>query len=1072
MATNGIQMRSIALLIVLCLPVESWSQRLETVVQRGHYESIKSVAFTPDGQYLLTGSRDKTIKLWELSTGRELRAYLGHESTINDLVILPGGKHFMSSSADKTAKMWDLQTGQLLKTFTGHTDYLTSVAVSPGGQYLLTAGFDWEAILWDIQSGQELRRFKARPDKGIGYGIDAEFSPDGTEVALGSDNRSVFIHNLQTAEERIELKPSEGYCGGCGTFVEYMDGKVLSASNNGDLKLWDPSTGETIQLFYTNPDEFTALDYDGQSKVLVTTTDSLKVYDTHLGQELWSIKVDTQEEITDARFSPDGKLIALANDDKVARIFDAADGTLQQVLSGFLNRTDKGGLNYNPALRWDYYIKRYTDLKNDIKISPDGRYLVKGKLGNIARVWDYKNGKVVMDLVGHEKAVLTMEFSKDGKTVLTGSADNTAKLWEVATGRILMTFKGHREVIFTVAFSEDNTKIATGSWDGTAKIWDVETGKLLETLVFEQASPYQLEFMNNDIYLLIAGLDKTLKLWEIDSKSEVRNFIGHTDVIHSFDIHPGKKSLVSTSWDGKIKLWDLATGLQTLRWSDHRGPTYDAIFSHEGTMLATTGADRVIKLRDPAGKVLKTFEGHTAPVTDLQFTPGDRYLISAAENGEIKTWDVEKGTELVSYILLDRRDWMVVNSDGHFNATEGAFQNIIFVKGMQSYSIDQFFDEFYKPGLLKNVFSTRGAGPLNMLQKMERSPPPAVEIITPADQTEFNSQTAEILFKVIDQGGGAKRVDLFHNGKKAMSQPLQLKHGKSQVIQHTLTLVEGVNVVQVAATSQGNIESAKERIHLRFGGSLKSTLYLYAVGINKYRNKALNLNYASADAQGFVDLIRDHSEELFDHVEIITRYDEDATKENILGELEELSKKIRPQDVLFFFYAGHGSMIDNDFYFIPTENTKLYSGEKLAKTGIYAGELQEKLKSIAALKQVMIIDACQSGGGVELLAQRGATEEKALAQLSRSAGIHVLAAAGSEQFATEFKELGHGLFTYVLLEALSGKADGAPKDGKVTIYELKSYLDDQVPEFSRKYKGKMQFPHTFSRGQDFPIVVE
>jgi len=85
--------------------------------------------------------------------------------------------------------------------------------------------------------------------------------------------------------------------------------------------------------------------------------------------------------------------------------------------------------------------------------------------------------------------------------------------------------------------------------------------------------------------------------------------------------------------------------------------------------------------------------------------------------------------------------------------------------------------------------------------------------------------------------------------------------------------------------------------------------------------------------------------------------------------------------------------------------------------------------------------------------------------------VHVMASAGSEQFATEFKELGHGLFTYALLEALSGKADGAPKDGKVTIYELKSYLDSIVPEYSERIKGKSQFPYTFSRGHDFPMVI-
>ena len=144
----------------------------------------------------------------------------------------------------------------------------------------------------------------------------------------------------------------------------------------------------------------------------------------------------------------------------------------------------------------------------------------------------------------------------------------------------------------------------------------------------------------------------------------------------------------------------------------------------------------------------------------------------------------------------------------------------------------------------------------------------------------------------------------------------------------------------------------------------------------------------------------------------------------------------------------------------------------LNKEAIEASLLQEKFKKIKALKQLIIMDACQSGGSVELLAARGANEEKAIAQLSRSAGIHVMASAGSEQFATEFAELGHGLFTYVLINALRGEADGAPKDGKVTIYELKSYIDDQVPEMTRKVKGNPQYPYTFSRGQDFPIIIK
>jgi len=191
-----------------------------------------------------------------------------------------------------------------------------------------------------------------------------------------------------------------------------------------------------------------------------------------------------------------------------------------------------------------------------------------------------------------------------------------------------------------------------------------------------------------------------------------------------------------------------------------------------------------------------------------------------------------------------------------------------------------------------------------------------------------------------------------------------------------------------------------------------------------------------------------------------------------LNTIGELASKMNEEDVFIFFYAGHGSMVDDKFYFIPSGSLRLYDANALGKDAIEASLLQDKFKNIQALKQLIVMDACQSGGSVELLATRGASEEKAIAQLSRSAGIHVMASAGSEQFATEFAELGHGLFTYVLIKALSGEADGAPKDGKVTIYELKSYIDDQVPEMTRKLKGKPQYPYTFSRGQDFPIVIE
>src|SRR5690606_16496514 len=166
----------------------------------------------------------------------------------------------------------------------------------------------------------------------------------------------------------------------------------------------------------------------------------------------------------------------------------------------------------------------------------------------------------------------------------------------------------------------------------------------------------------------------------------------------------------------------------------------------------------------------------------------------------------------------------------------------------------------------------------------------------------------------------------------------------------------------------------------------------------------------------FIKVLDEKSKNLFGDIELHALYDDEASRQNILKSLEDLSKKIHPEDVFIFYYAGHGSMVEDRFFLIPTESLRLYDLAALQKEALEASVLQEKFKSIKALKQLIVMDACQSGGSVELLANRGAAEEKAIAQLSRSAGIHVMASAGSEQFATEFAELGHGLFTYVLIQ--------------------------------------------------------
>jgi uncharacterized caspase-like protein len=234
----------------------------------------------------------------------------------------------------------------------------------------------------------------------------------------------------------------------------------------------------------------------------------------------------------------------------------------------------------------------------------------------------------------------------------------------------------------------------------------------------------------------------------------------------------------------------------------------------------------------------------------------------------------------------------------------------------------------------------------------------------------------------------------------------------------------------------------------------------------------------TSPTQAFANAVEQHGHGIFKQINKRVIFDADATRANIEAAFNQIIKQARPQDAFVFYYAGHGVMSESDdknsadFYLVPYEVVRIYGDDgSLTTNGIAARNLRELLKNVRAQKQLIILDACESGGAVETIAMRGASEEKAIMQLARSVGVAVLASAGQDQVATEFGKLGHGVFTYALLKALSGEADGAPKDGKITIKELEVYINDQVPELTKLYRGKRQDPNSWTRGQDFPIAI-
>ncbi len=249
-----------------------------------------------------------------------------------------------------------------------------------------------------------------------------------------------------------------------------------------------------------------------------------------------------------------------------------------------------------------------------------------------------------------------------------------------------------------------------------------------------------------------------------------------------------------------------------------------------------------------------------------------------------------------------------------------------------------------------------------------------------------------------------------------------------------------------------------------------ATLYLVVVGINKYQNPSMSLNYALADATAFKTELEKDARTVISQVSTSFVTDESANKDGIVNAFKQIQQVAKPKDLFVFYYAGHGVIgKDREFYLVPNDVSDLKNvQDELEKKGIPSKLLQQYAIDIAAQKQLFILDACQSAGAFESLMSSDGNQQKSIAVVARSTGTHWMAASGAQQFANEFSQLGHGAFTYVLLEALKGSA---ATNKMITVNGLKNYLQQEVPELMKKYSGTLQYPASYGFGNDFPVQL-
>jgi WD40 repeat protein len=296
----------------------------------GHTNWVRSVAFSPNGQFLASGSWDTTIKLWDVAGGREVRTLTGHTDWVNSVAFSPNGQFLASGSWDTTIKLWDVAGGREVRTLTGHTDWVNSVAFSPNGQLLASGSDDKTIKLWDVASGREVRTLTGHTD----WVNSVAFSPDGRLLASGScgkfDSHGTCIQGevkLWDVTSGRETRTLSGHTDWVNSVAFSPNGQFLaSGSDDKTIKLWDVATGSLVRTLAGHSSIVTSVAFSPNGQFLASGSwdTTIKLWKVTNGMEVRTLTGHTGWVLS-VSFSPDGRLLASGSGDKTIKLWDISD---------------------------------------------------------------------------------------------------------------------------------------------------------------------------------------------------------------------------------------------------------------------------------------------------------------------------------------------------------------------------------------------------------------------------------------------------------------------------------------------------------------------------------------------------------------------------------------------------------------------------------------------------------------------------------------------------------------------------------------------------------------------------
>lgn len=1005
-------------LLLLSTTLFASSEAILKLDTLGHTGMIKDILVSKDKTEIISASDDKTIRVWDVATGKEKRKILGAigagmDGTINAIALsrdnryLAVGASMSYYNKNKRVvgiRIYNYKTGKLLKILKSHTSVVYALNFSSDDNYLVSGSADttvkiWQTANWNLQESINFHTKEVYAVKMLKRDNSYNIYSAGLDnkIALHQlKNKTLKYINSFTANYKLNSLATNGKdIATCGFGKE-----ILVFDRNLNLKQTVQSETQPWGLAYSP---------DGKSLLAGTGAHPLNVniYETNTYKKTASFKKHTNTTIA-------------------VNFID--------------NNTLVSGCSYDGIYIWN---KKTTKVKKEIVGAGEHVWSVgiKGDeiaWGNILDIMEKNNA-------GHlQKSINLKDFT-------------IKEMGQKSHFRRIETTNGN--------WSLEHSK--GGDYGYSDAVLEIKEAGVVKSKIVKDASNgygHNCYGWYKD-FIISGGSHGQLKIYNKEGE-KVASLVGHTGDVWSIAVDGDR--LVSGSGDQTIKVWDLSKiNTQNQKQKDKE---INPVVAEVMNILMSEEYNRT---HDEATEIaLEYCQEQQIPLYKNNIVPQTIY-------------------PTLTLFISKENEYVANTKEGFFTASKGGAKFIGYHinqgadKEARYLTVDKFYDTFYRPDLIQKALNgedlSKYAKDIQIDKIIGGGLPPIVKIKTSSHKAQQRDLTLEL--EVCQAGGGFDNLTLYLNSvaidviSKDRALKLKTAHKNTQkdciVFDKLISLQSGENTIGFKATNRvGTIESNLDEIVVNYKGKsgAKPNLHILSIGVDKYRDGDLRLQFSKADAKGFEESLSKASKALFKNVYTYNLYDKDVTKAKVLKMFEKIGVKTTREDVFVFYVAGHGitDPLTGNYYYLPVDFR--YKNENSVKEqGISQNYLKLALSKIQAMKSLVILDTCNSGSFAEAMASRGLLEKTAINKLTRATGRATMVASSKSQVALEGYK-GHGVFTYTLMEALAGKGYGS--DNKITIKELAGYVEDVLPDRTYEKWGYEQIPQSTITGNDFPIGVK